>query len=529
MTMSARAAIDRLEAVRLQIQSLLDSEKTQAERNRLGQFATPSALAVEILEYAAESLSTSVPVRFLDPAFGTGSFYSALLRVFPAGRVAAASAYEIDPHYGLRAAELWNGSALDLRVTDFTRAAPPSDEGARYDLLICNPPYVRHHHLSEDDKLRLRAMVERAAGIRLSGLAGLYCYFMCLSPAWLVGGGLAGWLLPSEFMDVNYGQQVKEFLLNRVTLSRVHRFDPGDVQFDDALVSSAVVWFKNSPPPPDHTVEFSYGGTLLEPALTARIHAKSLLRAPKWTRFPSEGVCIPAGEGAVRLSDLFTIKRGLATGANNFFVVTSETAREHDLPAEFLTSILPGPRYIQTDEVRADEAGEPDVGRKLYLLSCDLPEAQVKEFYPSLWRYLQKGVREGVRERYLCRNRRPWYSQERRPPPPLLCTYMGRKDNARGRPFRFILNTSNATAANVYLMLYPKPAFQTALRADPGLLRSLWLHLNQMSPAALAGEGRVYGGGLHKMEPKELGNVRIAESIISPSIPFPLLSRDCCL
>lgn len=57
-------------------------------------------------------------------------------------------------------------------------------------------------------------------------------------------GGVAGWLVPSEFMDVNYGKGVKYYLLSRVTLLHIHRFDPNDVQFADALVSSAVVWFR---------------------------------------------------------------------------------------------------------------------------------------------------------------------------------------------------------------------------------------------------------------------------------------------
>jgi hypothetical protein len=31
--------------------------------------------------------------------------------------------------------------------------------------------------------------------------------------------------------------------------------------------------------------------------------------------------------------------------------------------------------------------------------------------------------------------------------------------------------------------------------------------LNEIKPEELLGEGRVYGGGLHKLEPKELANV----------------------
>ncbi len=94
--------------------------------------------------------------------------------------------------------------------------------------------------------------------MRLSGLAGLHCHFMAISHQWMKDGGVAGWLIPSGFMDVNYGVEMKRYLLERVTLMRIHRFDPDDVQFDDALVSSSVVWFKNAPPPVGHKVEFTF-------------------------------------------------------------------------------------------------------------------------------------------------------------------------------------------------------------------------------------------------------------------------------
>jgi len=75
--------IEAKEHNRLTLQADLDAKKTQPERNRLGQFATPTALAEDILQYAASLLPPSVKVYFLDPAIGTGSFYSALLKVLP--------------------------------------------------------------------------------------------------------------------------------------------------------------------------------------------------------------------------------------------------------------------------------------------------------------------------------------------------------------------------------------------------------------------------------------------------------------
>jgi hypothetical protein len=41
------------------------------------------------------------------------------------------------------------------------------------------------------------------------------------------------------------------------------------------------------------------------------------------------------------------------------------------------------------------------------------------------------------------------------------------------------------------------------------LLRSIWTALNHLPPQALIGEGRVYGGGLHKIEPAELSNAPV--------------------
>jgi hypothetical protein len=84
---------------------------------------------------------------------------------------------------------------------------------------------------------------------------------------------------------------------------------------------------------------------------------------------------------------------------------------------------------------------------------------------------------------------------------------MGRGLEKREKPFRFILNYSKATAANVYLLLYPKPDLDRAIKADPKLKVKIWEFLNGIPSSSLLGEGRVYGGGLYKMEPKELAKV----------------------
>ena len=497
---------------RMDLQRVQDSTSTLDERNETGQFSTPPELAFQILRYASQQTEGEPKVRFLDPGVGTGAFYSALLSTTPSERLEHAHGYEI--HQGLAAAatELWHSRGLTVHHQDFTSVTPPDQEN-RFNLVICNPPYVRHHHIGTEKKRELKERLASQGNMELNGLAGLYAHFIGLTHPWMSQRALAGWLIPSEFMDVNYGKGVRDYLTSKVTLLHIHRFDPETSQFKDALVSSAVVWFRNSPPPRTHKVKMTFGGTLEQPALESKVPLETLRKQRKWSQYPAT---LPAPErNHATLSDLFNIKRGIATGNNSFFVVTEQEAKQKKLPKWALVPVLPGARKLEHDLITADQEGLPQLANRLFLLDCDLDENTLARKSPALAQYLQEGL-TGVSETYICSHRSPWYSQEKRPPAPFLCTYMGRLRKDSHQPFRFILNLSKATALNVYLMMYPKEPLATMLESDPDLKKAAWEALKSIGPADLMREGRVYGGGLRKVEPKELGRVgadRILEAL----------------
>ncbi len=257
----ATVAHQTIEERRQAEQIRLDTLKTAAERNKWGQFATPFELALSLARYAHKIIG-EWRLRFLDPAIGTGSFYSALSQVVPAKAIEAAAGIELDPLFAEAAEMLWGKSGLRVGQGDFTKQKPPAE---RFNLVLTNPPYVRHHHLDADDKERLKLQLARSLNMEISGLAGLYCYFLLQSHDWMEEQGLAIWLIPSEFMDVNYGATVRRYLAERVTLLHIHRFCPTDMQFTDALVSSAVVVFRKAPPPAGHRVRFSFAGPIENP------------------------------------------------------------------------------------------------------------------------------------------------------------------------------------------------------------------------------------------------------------------------
>ena len=482
---------------RLDVQKGIDEGRSALERNRMGQFATPPELAASITREALRLFGTRT-IRFLEPALGTGAFFEALVTTVDASRIESALGVELDPTFADASQRLWRGSPLRIRNEDFTLARPERHE--RFNLVLTNPPYVRHHHLEPAHKAALVRASEGVIGGKVSGLSGLYIHFALLAHRWLEEGAVCAWLIPSEFMDVNYGDALKSYMLDRVELLRVHRFCPSDVRFSDALVTSTVVFFRNATAPADHRVRFSYGPDLEMPELEGTVSVERLRTERKWSRLPAEAE--EEGSDVVRLGDLVTIRRGIATGDNGFFILSRERASELGIPSEFLRPVLPSPRHLRQEAIERADDGFPILDRSMVLIDCKVPEADIERAHPRFYRYLQEGKRQKVDEGYLARSRTIWYSQEARKPSPLLCTYMGRSRDGRS-PFRIILNRSEAIATNVYLMLYPKPWLQP-FADHAGVLAS---RIREVGAASFTGEGRVYGGGLHKLEPKELARL----------------------
>lgn len=498
-----------IESKRREIQKAIDNSKTIKIRKQLGQFATPYELAKEIVSFGL-SLQRSQKISFLEPAFGTGAFYSALLTECKKDTTTIESAIgiELDTDFFSAATDLWDGAKLNLVNADFTQI----ECLGKVNLLISNPPYVRHHHIDKEQKKSLSNMLKIETGLKLSGLSGLYCYFILLAHKWLHPSAISGWLIPSEFMDVNYGGKLKEYLLNNVKLLRIHMYNPEDCKFDEALVSSCVVWFKNERIEENYNIKFSYGGTHISPERELSIDREQLQKCKKWTQLFNQ--CIDnlySDKFTTTLGDFFTIKRGIATGDNGFFILSKEQILKMNLNMECFIPILPSPRYLKCDEIFGDENGYPRLDTQYFLLNCFLSENEIREKYPSIWCYLKSG-QETTSQKYLCRNRKVWYYQEKRSVAPFLCSYMGRSSDKK-RPFRFILNHSGAIATNSYLMLYPKGKLQESILQRPAILSDIWHVLCNINDNDLEREGRIYGGGLKKIEPKELCQVKCPDLV----------------
>lgn len=491
------------ETLRLELQSTLDAARTPKQRNESGQFATPPDLARDIIDCAI-GFHHGRNVRFLEPSCGTGAFFSALLSQANNLSINKAVGVEIDKRFVDTAKKLWGKVGFDVLHADFLQR--PSRIGQGFSLLVANPPYVRHHHLSTDQKTLLKEQVRAELQLNVSGLAGLYVYFLLLSHRYLARGAVSAWLLPSEFLDTGYGQVLRQYLAERVTINRIHRFDPEGTQFEDALVSSVVVVFTNELAANCHEVEFTQGGKLNEPETTWHYTQSSLDPARKWgAKFSARG----SNEIDVRsrFDEFFKVRRGIATGDNSFFILPRERIESLGIKRENVTPILPAPRSVRQDVIETASNGYPLIPDQRAVIQPSASSIdEIRETDPALADYLARAGKKTLNA-YLVKSRRCWFRVERRDPAPILLTYMGRISAKNGPPFRFIRNNSQAIATNMYLMLYPIGELEAALNTKQLSMDTLLSALRSISAEELLDSGRVYGGGLRKIEPNELASM----------------------
>ncbi len=499
-----------------------------AVRKRRGEFYTPPQVSSLMAHWTVQSADDVV----LDPAVGSGTF---LLQ--SAARLKSFGASPADCAARLVGIDISSTSCLMAlaNLVAFTGGSPPrliegdffsirhdgislSPRTLEYvDAVVCNPPYSRHHELTSRRKEELARLIEVESGLRLSRLASLYVHFMIHAATFLRKGGRLAFLTPAEFMDVNYGQVLRTYLLDNFRIDAFVLFPREGTLFRDALTTSCVTFATKGAPGQDHLVRFvrvlgSPGVDGLQKALEAersvdigeisvrQVPQSALAHLEKWSPlfFVAEN---PQSSGGHRLREVATVRRGIATGANEFFTVSDQTIERWGLEPEFLLRIIPHARSVlYYDFTREDWNRLRAAGERVWMVSSRMPLNGLKD--TNLRQYLEWGESKGVSRRYIPSHREPWYSSESVRPQPILFTYMGRR-----RP-RFVLNESSAVSLNNLHGVTPSREFLE----DPIRLKAFLAVANgQMTLEDPAIHGRTYGGGLTKFEPREVENLPLHE------------------
>ena len=469
-------------------QTVYCETRNRADRKAAGQFFTPRWIASGMARWVV----ACQPEHILDPAVGFGILLDECRRHGYAGKLIG---YDIDAAIITEWAHgLEDDLKAEVRRQDFlaTKAAPIA-------AAIVNPPYNRFQNRALSDFLQ--AEISQVVGLAASGFTNQYALFMYLVVSRLKPGGRAAFVVPSEFLATGYGEQVKAFICRNRRLSHLVLFDTAERIFPDAATTACVMLFDAAPCNQLQVwhlageIETTQFHALCEgqdaPAPHACIDYDLLDPQSNWQGL---GLGDHSHDGMVALTTFGDVKRGIATGANEFFVLKPSEAQGQALAAANLVNCIASaasaPSLVFDDEqfnkLRAEDK------------SCYLFNGLGSNAEPAQ-RYVRYGQEIGVDQRYLTRMRKPWYRLESRRPAALLLAVFGRDG------FRVCLNRTQAVNLTAFHGFYP--------HADMAQwVPLIWLYLQSpMARARYITQQRAYGDGLKKLEPGDWSKLHIPD------------------
>lgn len=476
------------------------------EREKLrskGQFWTPDWITDAMTAFVAP-----VAEAVFDPGFGAGAFGRAASRWMElSGRRIGYFGCETDASALDEARSMGTPAGIVTSVElrdffDFSRLPAGTS-------IVANPPYIRHHRLDVDVKVRLQELSLRALGSRLDGRTGLHAFFLIHALTLLSAGQRLAFIVPADICEGVYSKRLWDWIGREFRIHAVVTFSPKATPFPGVDTNAVILLLSREEPLRNyHLVKVLEAGTeslrrwILEPAYrTADIEVHSADVATAVVAGVSRTPFSFGNSDEIALGDLIYTVRGVATGANDFFCLTSRQIGSLQLPPElFVRTVLrtkdvPGDRITREELDSLDESGRPT-----YLLN--LGKTVETELSESVQSYLKKGVELGLPERSLIAQRRPWYKMESRKPPAFLFAYLGRRNS------RFIENEAAVVPSTSFLCVYHREELEvvhrerlSALLCDPDVF------------SGLASVAKSYGGGAFKVEPRALERLPLGESI----------------
>ncbi|WQW17872.1 class I SAM-dependent DNA methyltransferase [Helicobacter pylori] len=200
------------------------------------------------------------------------------------------------------------------------------DEGdfLGFDCIIGNPPYIRQEQIRE-----IKPLLEKQYRDFYNSTADIYTYFFALSYHLLKDKGFNAFITSNKYARARYGAKLRELLLKKTTIVSYMELNALKV-FESATVDTSIMSFIKQTPPKES--RFKY----YEPTPDDKNDLKSTRSLPMKQNALSTESFIFADAALLDLRDKMEgvgtplkdwdiqIYRGILTGANEAFIITTE-------------------------------------------------------------------------------------------------------------------------------------------------------------------------------------------------------------
>jgi len=220
-----------------------------------------------------------------------------------------------------------------------------------FDVVIGNPPYVRHERIKAQKKA-----LKKAHPNVYQGMADLYVYFYDKGIQILRPKGFLAFITSNKFMRAGYGKKLRQFLSQETT--PLILIDFGDLPVFDATAYPCIVITQKFPAPADNTVSALTMETVPQIEKITTVMAQHAWAMPQHKALTSDGWRLEPPKVLNLLDKLRQVGtpldeyikgrfyRGVLTGYNKAFVINRATRdqliAEHPSSAEIIKPFLRG-------------------------------------------------------------------------------------------------------------------------------------------------------------------------------------------
>lgn len=424
--------------------------------------------------------------KTLEPAAGDGRFLPALLRQ-PGCQI---DAVELFTEKVRRMQARFAAPALRYFAGDFLDYAEHCTE--RYDLIIGNPPYVNLKNMDNSTVQKGRTLFEEEK-IGKSVMQNLWSAFLVASVRLLQPDGTIFFVLPAEFLQVQFAEKLRLYLEQRFNYIKIFTFQEN--VFPEIEQHTCLVYLsncQNAPPYIDYLVYSSPDQTI--PVRQSRIEKNKPLK--KWSNAVlTDGdiqLLMDCSRDCLKIDRLGPCAPGIVTGGNHYFIVDQDFVDKHQA-RHCVLPILQKNSHIKTDTIFFNQSLFQEL-RDSHVPVFLLNLAHEEHIPPGVLAYLEQVGEEKtnhikLKDRHKCSSRTPWYGV------PIVhygdVFFFKRSDRL---PHLYINEmAAHTTDAGYHIRL--KEGYDAA--------SVVFCFYNSLTLALCEYNGRYYGGGVLELTPSE--------------------------